>query len=412
MKLNVILKSRILFTFKTLVLLLISSSLYLSAHQRSESYSKWVIEKGEDNYSVNVSFTIRLSNLNKLEGPLMKGWEDRISSYIISSFTTDSNCFMNNEARIFTSREDDIVKISWLFLCESNLKVIQNNVFFDKDPTHSHIARLDSYGNLSTEKLFTSGARNWKIENDLLSKENSKSSSFKDYISLGIKHISTGYDHLAFLFGLLLLNQRFNTLLLAITGFTLGHSLTLSLAALNYVKPVSSFIEALIGFTIALVGFEFLVRQSRQSLNYIKPLICVLLLFFLFYSFIANGRYILGILGLFLFTSCYITLVSRNFSNLFSLFIASIFGLIHGFGFGGFLFEIGFSEDSLMKALLGFNLGVEIGQLLAMSIFVIIGFTIIKLHPTNQKYIKSYVNPLLATLLVSFGIHLFLDRII
>ena len=412
MKLNVILKSRILFTFKILVLLLISSSLYLSAHQRSESYSKWVIEKGEDNYSVNVSFTIRLSNLNKLEGPLMKGWEDRISSYIISSFTTDSNCFMNNEARIFTSREDDIVKISWLFLCESNLTEIQNNVFFDKDPTHSHIARLDSYGNLSTEKLFTSGARNWKIENDLLSKENSKSSSFKDYISLGIKHISTGYDHLAFLFGLLLLNQRFNTLLLAITGFTLGHSLTLSLAALNYVKPVSSFIEALIGFTIALVGFEFIVRKSRQSLNYIKPLIFILLLFFLLYSFITDGRYILGILGLFLFTSCYLTLVSRNFSNLFSLFIASIFGLIHGFGFGGFLFEIGFSEDSLMKALLGFNLGVEIGQLLAMSIFVIIGFTIIKLHPTNQKYIKSYVNPLLATLLVSFGIHLFLDRII
>ncbi len=412
MKLNVILKSRILFTFKILVLLLISSSLYLSAHQRSESYSKWVIEKGEDNYSVNVSFTIRLSNLNKLEGPLMKGWENRISSYIISSFTTDSNCFMNNEARIVTSREDDIVKISWLFLCESNLKVIQNNVFFDKDPTHSHIARLDSYGNLSTEKLFTSGARNWKIENDLLSKENSKSSSFKDYISLGIKHISTGYDHLAFLFGLLLLNQRFNTLLLAITGFTLGHSLTLSLAALNYVKPVSGFIEALIGFTIALVGFEFIVRKSRQSLNYIKPLIFILLLFFLLYSFITDGRHILGILGLFLFTSCYLTLVSRNFSNLFSLFIASIFGLIHGFGFGGFLFEIGFSEDSLMKALLGFNLGVEIGQLLAMSIFVIIGFTIIKLHPTNQKYIKSYVNPILATLLVSFGIHLFLDRII
>ena len=192
----------------------------------------------------------------------------------------------------------------------------------------------------------------------------------------------------------------------------MGHSLTLSLAALNYVKPVSGFIEALIGFTIALVGFEFIVRKSRQSLNYIKPLICVLLLFFLFYSFIANGRYILGILGLFLFTSCYITLVSRNFSNLFSLFIASIFGLIHGFGFGGFLFEIGFSEDNLLKALLGFNLGVEIGQLLAMSIFVIIGFTIIKLHSSNQKYIKSYVNPISATLLVSLGIHLFLDRII
>ena len=412
MKLNVILKSRILFIFKILLLLLVSSSLYLSAHQRSESYSKWVTVKGEDNYSVSVSFTIRLSNLNKLEGPLIRGWENRISSYVISSFTTDPNCFRRDEARVVSSREDDIVKISWLFLCESNLQEIQNNVFFDKDPSHSHIARLESEGNLSTEKLFTNEARNWKIENDLSAKQNSKSSSFKDYISLGIKHISTGYDHLAFLFGLLLLNQRFKTLLLAITGFTLGHSLTLSLAALNYVKPVSGFIEALIGFTIALVGFEFLLRQSRQSLNYINPLICVLSLFFLLYFFISDGRYILGILGLFLFTICYLTLVSKNFSYFFSLFIASIFGLIHGFGFGGFLFEIGFSEENLLKALFGFNLGVEIGQLLAMGLFLIIGLAIIQLNSRHQKYIKSYINPILATVLVSLGTYWFLDRII
>ena len=412
MKLNVILKSRILFTFKISLLLLISSSLYLSAHQRSESYSKWVIVKEEDNYSVSVSFTIRLSNLNKLEGPLIRGWENRISSYVISSFTTDPNCFRRDEARVVSSREDDIVKISWLFLCESNLQEIQNNVFFDKDPSHSHIARLESEGNLSIEKLFTNEARNWKIENGLSSKQNSKSSSFKDYISLGIKHISTGYDHLAFLFGLLLLNQRFKTLLLAITGFTLGHSLTLSLAALNYVKPVSGFIEALIGFTIALVGFEFLLRQSRQSLNYINPLICVLSLFFLLYFFISDGRYILGILGLFLFTICYLTLVSKNFSYFFSLFIASIFGLIHGFGFGGFLFEIGFSEENLLKALFGFNLGVEIGQLLAIGLFLIIGLAIIQLNSRHQKYIKSYINPILATLLVSLGTYWFLDRII
>ena len=154
MKLNVILKSRILFIFKILLLLLVSSSLYLSAHQRSESYSKWVTVKGEDNYSVSVSFTIRLSNLNKLEGPLIRGWENRISSYVISSFTTDPNCFRRDEARVVSSREDDIVKISWLFLCESNLQEIQNNVFFDKDPSHSHIARLESEGNLSIEKLF------------------------------------------------------------------------------------------------------------------------------------------------------------------------------------------------------------------------------------------------------------------
>ena len=102
----------------------------------------------------------------------------------------------------------------------------------------------------------------------------------------------------------------------------------------------------------------------------------------------------------------------KNTSYFFSLFIASIFGLIHGFGFGGFLFEIGFSEENLLKALLGFNLGVEIGQLLAIGLFLIIGLAIIQLNSRHQKYIKSYINPILATLLVSLGTYWFLDRII
>jgi len=408
MKLNVILKSRILFTLRILVLLLISSSLNLSAHQRSESYSKWVIDKEGDNYSVSVSFTIRLSNLNKLEGPLIRGWEDRISSYIISSFTTDSNCTRKDEPRIVTSREDDIVKISWLFSCKSNIQEIQNNVFFDKDPTHTHIARLVSEGGLSAEKLFTSQTRNWKIENDLLSKKNSESSSFKDYISLGIKHISTGYDHLAFLFGLLLLNQRFKSLLLAITGFTLGHSLTLSLAVLDLVRPVNSFIEALIGFSIALLGLEFLIRHSKSNSTYVKNISYLLFFLFLLYFIFSEGSNSLGLLGLLVFSFCYLMLVSKNLSSFFSLFIASIFGLIHGFGFGGFLFEVGFSEDNILKTLFGFNLGVEIGQLMAMSLFILIIFGISKLDIKN----KEYINPLLATLLVTLGTYWFVYRVI
>lgn len=391
-----------------LVILLFTFSLDVFSHQRSESYSKWSVEEDENHTLVNVAFTIRLSNLNKLEGPLVGEWEDRISAYIISSFTTDSDCLQESKHRVMTSRTDDIFKVSWTLSCNQMLEEIKTNVFFDRDPTHSHIARYIYDSNLSTEKLFTTQTKTWNLKDIYSSKESSVNSSFKEYVLLGIKHISTGYDHLAFLFGLLLLNQRLKRLVLAITGFTLGHSLTLSLAVLDLVRPVNSFIEALIGFSIALLGLEFLIRHSKSNSTYVKNISYFLFLFLLLYFIFSGGSNSLGLVGLFVFSFCYLTLVSKNLSSFFSLFIASIFGLIHGFGFGGFLFEVGFSEDNILKTLFGFNLGVEIGQLMAMSLFILIIFGISKLDIKN----KEYINPLLATFLVTLGTYWFVYRVI
>ena len=391
-----------------LVILLFTFSLDVFSHQRSESYSKWSVEEDENHTLVNVAFTIRLSNLNKLEGPLVGEWEDRISAYIISSFTTDSDCLQESKHRVMTSRADDIFRVSWTLSCNQMLEEIKTNVFFDRDPTHSHIARYIYDLNLSTEKLFTTQTKTWNLKDIYSSKESSVNSSFKEYVLLGIKHISTGYDHLAFLFGLLLLNQRLKRLVLAITGFTLGHSLTLSLAVLDLVRPVNSFIEALIGFSIALLGLEFLIRHSKSNSTYVKNISYFLFLFLLLYFIFSGGSNSLGLLGLFIFSFCYLTLVSKNLSSFFSLFIASIFGLIHGFGFGGFLFEVGFSEDNILKTLFGFNLGVEIGQLMAMSLFILIIFGISKLDIKN----KEYINPLLATFLVTLGTYWFVYRVI
>ena len=391
-----------------LVILLFTFSLDVFSHQRSESYSKWSVEEDENHTLVNVAFTIRLSNLNKLESPLVGEWEDRISAYIISSFTTDSDCLQESKHRVMTSRADDIFRVSWTLSCNQMLEEIKTNVFFDRDPTHSHIARYIYDLNLSTEKLFTTQTKAWNLKDIYSSKESSVNSSFKEYVLLGIKHISTGYDHLAFLFGLLLLNQRLKRLVLAITGFTLGHSLTLSLAVLDLVRPVNSFIEALIGFSIALLGLEFLIRHSKSNSTYVKNISYFLFLFLLLYFIFSGGSNSLGLLGLFIFSFCYLTLVSKNLSSFFSLFIASIFGLIHGFGFGGFLFDVGFSEDNILKTLFGFNLGVEIGQLMAMSLFILIIFGISKLDIKN----KEYINPLLATFLVTLGTYWFVYRVI
>lgn len=391
-----------------LIILLFTFSLDVFSHQRSESYSKWSVEEDESDTLVNVAFTIRLSNLNKLEGPLVGEWEDRISAYIISSFTTDSDCLQEGKHRTMISRADDIFRVSWTLSCNRILEEIKTNVFFGRDPTHSHIARYIYDSNLSTEKLFTTQTKTWNLKDIYSSKESSVNSSFKEYVLLGIKHISTGYDHLAFLFGLLLLNQRLKRLVLAITGFTLGHSLTLSLAVLDLVRPVNSFIEALIGFSIALLGLEFLIRHSKSNSTYVKNISYLLFFLFLLYFIFSEGSNSLGLLGLLVFSFCYLMLVSKNLSSFFSLFIASIFGLIHGFGFGGFLFEVGFSEDNILKTLFGFNLGVEIGQLMAMSLFILIIFGISKLDIKN----KEYINPLLATLLVTLGTYWFVYRVI
>ena len=129
---------------------------------------------------------------------------------------------------------------------------------------------------------------------------------------------------------------------------------------------------------------------------------------FIFYFLFLDEINFWGILGLFIFSFSYIILVYRNISSFFSIFIASIFGLIHGFGFGGFLFEAGFSEDNLIKALFGFNLGVELGQLIAMSIFVmfIYGINLIRLRN------KEFIQPILASFLITLGTYWFVFRII
>ena len=390
-----------------LVISLLALSLDLSSHQRSESYSKWVLEEQGNESLINIAFTIRLSNLNSLEGPLAGEWQKRVSDKITSSFSTNAECSIIEKPRSITSKEDDIFRISWTLLCSAELQKINSSIFFNQDPTHTHIARYIYSSNLSSEKLFTSQTRTWDLK-EIKSDKNEVNSSFKEYVLLGIKHISTGYDHLAFLLGLLLLNQEIRRLLLAITGFTLGHSLTLSLAVLDLVRPVGNFVEALIGYSIALLGLELLIRRSKDSLIYIYSVASVLAFFFLLYLVFFDGSFALGLFGLFLFSICYFILAKDDHSIFFSLVIASIFGLIHGFGFGGFLFEVGFSENNLLKTLFGFNLGVELGQLLAISLFILFISVLRKLDAKNNLFI----NPLIATFLVSLGTYWFVYRII
>lgn len=392
---------------KLVVSCLLFISFLLSAHQRSESYSKWTVSEKDGVNTVNVVFTIKLSVLSRLEGGLNKDWENKISQYLITALEVKPKCVRKSQPRILTSLENDFIKVSWTMSCGQGTLTIKNNAFFNKDATHSHIARLILNENVIPEKLFTDQDRTWKlIKPDPSKGENSENASFTDYLSLGVKHISTGYDHLAFLLGLLLLNQQISRLLLAITGFTLGHSLTLGIGVFNYIKPISSFIEAFIGYSIIIVGLEFIIRKARPNSSHLKFIAFVWLIFISFYFFFTKANHILGLFGLFLFTICYLNLIKRDAAYNISLIVTSLFGLVHGFGFGGYLSEIGLPDERLIIALFGFNVGVEIGQLFAVAIFILIGLIFSRLSPVKP----TTMTPILASSLVALGTFWFLDR--
>lgn len=183
---------------------------------------------------------------------------------------------------------------------------------------HRHIARAES-GKIIAEEVFFGTHREWDLEPAASSPSAVKpaaSQSFGAFFFLGIEHILLGYDHLVFLLGLVLIGGRWRALLLVITAFTLAHSLTLGLAVLDIWAPSPRIVEPLIALSVAYVGVE------NQFVND------------------ANKRWR----------------------------ITFPFGLIHGFGFAGALGEIQLPKADVPKALLGFNLGVEAGQLATLAV--------------------------------------------
>lgn len=144
---------------------------------------------------------------------------------------------------------------------------------------------------------------------------------FRRAFSLGVEHILAGFDHLLFLAGLLVACRRARAMIGIVTAFTLAHSVTLGLSALDVVVVPARVVEPLIAASIVLVGVENLARRDAPPL---RAALCF------------------------------------------------AFGLIHGFGFAGALRDLGLGRAGapIVEPLLGFNLGVEAGQLLVVSVLL------------------------------------------
>jgi hypothetical protein len=199
----------------------------------------------------------------------------------------------------------------------------------------------------------------------------------------GIEHILIGPDHVLFLIGLLLLGGSFGRLALIVTAFTIGHSITLSLAALDILSPPSRIIEPLIALTIIVVGVDNLLvlRAARKTSASSVP------------SAALGSPAPSAALG--------------SSAADIRAWLAMAFGLIHGFGFAYVLKEFGLPQAALGWSLFAFNLGVEIGQLLI--VFVVAG-SLILIERQNEALSRGVAYAGSFAVVVA-GVYWFVERV-
>jgi hypothetical protein len=206
---------------------------------------------------------------------------------------------------------------------------VEYSLFFDLDPTHRGLLRV-ARGSDSTTGILSPDRPRMQLS----AEGRSRLEQFIDYAGEGVWHIWIGFDHILFLVSLLLpsvfilqgkawapasrFRDTFWDVFRVATSFTIAHSITLSLAALSVVQLPSRLVESTIALSVALA-----------ALNNIWPLVH-----------------------------------SRRWAVAFG------FGLIHGFGFASVLADLGLPRDALLLALVGFNVGVELGQLAIISAFL------------------------------------------
>ncbi|WP_298534884.1 HupE/UreJ family protein [uncultured Algibacter sp.] len=186
--------------------------------------------------------------------------------------------------------------------------------------------------------------------------------TIKTYLILGVEHILLGIDHLLFVLALLLITPGFKKLLKTITAFTLAHSITLSLSALGFVGLPGPPVEAVIALSIIFLAIEVMKFYKGETSLTIK------------YPWI----------------------------------VAFSFGLLHGFGFAGALTNIGLPQTTIPAALLFFNIGVELGQIL--FILAVLGF--IGLMKKTKINFPKWVKLLPVYAIGSLATFWFIERVV
>lgn len=260
------------------------------------------------------------------------------------------------------------VRYAWRVACatEGRALEVESAVLLDVAPSHLHFARVRFAGapEAIREQVLTEGEPVFVVRaTGSSTPAEAVGSRFADYLLLGVRHILSGWDHLAFLAGLVLLADRLGAIARLVTGFTLAHSLTLALSVLGIVSPRAAAIEAVIAFSVALVAIEKGWRVAGRPRAVPLAVLVALGLLAVAGLVVPVSLPAVTLVGLMLFTGCYFALAAGPDQERLRIALTFAFGLVHGFGFAGVLARLELPTERLVPALLGFNLGVEIGQI-------------------------------------------------
>jgi hypothetical protein len=224
---------------------------------------------------------------------------------------------------------------------------------FPYDPAHQTFVNVYEEGDIRQQMIFNAGSGEQVY---FSGSTQGVLAVMRTFIPAGTHHILIGPDHILFLVGLLLLGGTRLALVRIVTAFTIGHSITLSLAALSIVIPPARVIEPAIALSIVFVGADNLVRGSGRDVR---------------------------------------------------AWAALAFGLIHGFGFANVLREFGLPAQALGWSLFSFNLGVEIGQL---GVVVIVAAALAAIRRRSAVG-GSRVAIAGSVIVIAAGVYWFIERV-
>jgi hydrogenase/urease accessory protein HupE len=237
-----------------------------------------------------------------------------------------------NEKKVATRLLNDARMKRYELECTQDLKGKTIELEGLEDTEIDVLLRLEFLDNSSQSVLLNSSTTSYFIKEDASSVQ-----IIQTYTWLGITHILMGFDHLLFVFLLLLIVKNIRLLFWTISAFTLAHSMTISGATLGFVHLAQQPVEAIIALSIVFLALEIVYkRQGKVGLTFQYPWL-----------------------------------------------IAFIFGLLHGFGFAGALAEIGLPQQAITLALIFFNVGVELGQLMFVLIIVLVALVLRYIVPVK-----------------------------
>lgn len=387
------------------ILAMLGGATAASAHTRSESHSNWTI----DGRAIRLAFSLADREAKRITPDGQRPDDARLIAYL----TQRVGATAGKRACPLVGRPRAVVaatgyrRVEFLYDCPSpDDIVLHDTALFDLVGTHVNMAQIQTSSGDFAENVLT--ADSTTIDLSAARGGGLDGAGFLTFVKMGVMHIFTGIDHMSFLLGLVLISRRFKDLAFVITGFTLGHSLTLALSVTGLIRPHAEFIDALVALTIALIGVENLAVQSgRVGLLAIGTAASL---------FAMAGLRLIGIgllpvtllLGAGLFASNYLMVAGhiRDAARL-RLVVTLVFGLIHGFGFAADLLNESIPAAKLAELLVGFNMGVEVGQLTVVSVLSLAVMALRRLHLTLPRPI---VVDVLASGLVLVGTYWFIGR--